>query len=88
MLEQTLTVKILISFNFLPQYLEMNNYKYEIIIVNDASTDKTSETALKYALFKNKKIDLKIVEYKTNKGKGGAVRYVFIKDNRIGNAYS
>ena len=56
--------------------------------MNDASKDKTSEKALKYSIFRNKKINLKIVEYKTNKGKGGAVRYVLFHIIKTGNADS
>lgn len=52
-------------------YQHFNNYKYEIIIVNDASKDKTLEVAKKY-LMNNK--NFKIITYNKNRGKGGAVR--------------
>jgi len=35
---------------------------------------KTTETALKFANFNGKPINLKVIEYEFNKGKGGAVR--------------
>ena len=46
--------------------------KHEIIVVNDGSKDKTSEVALEQA----EKLDLNlvVVEYPKNRGKGGAVR--------------
>lgn len=55
-------------------YFEKSGYTYEVIIVNDASTDKTVEAAEAFATYKGKQIDLKVVSYKINKGKGGAVR--------------
>jgi len=56
------------------KYFQENKYNYEVIVINDASKDKTTETALKYATFGGKNIDLKVIEYEINKGKGGAVR--------------
>jgi len=32
-------------------FFEKSNYSYEIIIVNDASKDKTTQVALSYAKF-------------------------------------
>jgi len=55
-------------------FLESKGHKYEIIIINDASKDKTTEVAMKFTTFKGKPIDLKVIEYEFNKGKGGAVR--------------
>jgi len=43
-------------------------------VVNDASTDKTTEKALEFSTFNDVEIDLKVIEYERNKGKGGAVR--------------
>ena len=45
---------------------------FEILIVNDGSKDKTTEVALKNG--KSLNIDLYVVEYPKNRGKGGAVR--------------
>jgi len=55
-------------------YFESKKYNYEIIIVNDAAKDRTTEVALPFANYKGKPIDLKVIEYEFNKGKGGAVR--------------
>jgi dolichyl-phosphate beta-glucosyltransferase len=55
-------------------YFTTHNYTYEIIVINDASKDKTTETALKFTTYKGKPIDLKVIDYEFNKGKGGAVR--------------
>jgi len=46
----------------------------EIIIVDDGSSDNTSDMALKLAE-EYKKIDIRIVTLETNLGKGGAVRH-------------
>jgi len=56
------------------EYLEKMKYKYEIIVVSDASKDKTTEVALGFSTFNGKNIDLKVLEYTHNQGKGGAVR--------------
>jgi glycosyltransferase involved in cell wall biosynthesis len=45
-------------------------FPYEIIVVNDGSTDRTFEIAKRI-----KKKNLKVIGYKTNKGKGYAVRF-------------
>ncbi|KAF5271186.1 hypothetical protein FQR65_LT05330 [Abscondita terminalis] len=50
-----------------------SNFKYEIIIVSDGSTDNTVLVAKKYC--KQLGVDkLRILELETNRGKGGAVR--------------
>jgi glycosyltransferase involved in cell wall biosynthesis len=63
--------KNLINLVKYDNYLKQQGYDYEIIIVNDGSTDKTKEIAKNFA-FKNKKI--KFIDNKINKGKGAAVR--------------
>jgi len=45
-------------------------------VINDSSKDKTTEKALDFFKFEGKEIDLKVIEYERNKGKGGAVRLV------------
>jgi glycosyltransferase involved in cell wall biosynthesis len=53
------------------EYLEKQNYSYEILIVNDGSTDKTKE------LVQEKIKDwshFKLIDNKVNKGKGGVVK--------------
>lgn len=52
-------------------YLRRQNYDYEIIVINDGSTDKTGEIAEKLAA-KNK--NLTLINNKNNQGKGAAVR--------------
>lgn len=54
-------------------YLEKLKYNYEIIVVNDGSTDKTKEVVLS---LKNKKI--KILDNPKNKGKGYSVKQGFL----------
>jgi len=50
--------------------LEANKYRYEVIVVIDGIVDKTVEKAKSLKLKK-----VKIIGYKTNKGKGHAVRF-------------
>lgn len=53
------------------EYLEKQNYSYEVLIVNDGSTDKTKE------LVQEKIKDwphFKLIDNKVNKGKGGVVK--------------
>ncbi|CAD8137276.1 unnamed protein product [Paramecium pentaurelia] len=52
-------------------FKHFNEYKYEIIIINDASKDKTLEIAKKYQINNQ---NFKIITYNRNRGKGGAVR--------------
>lgn len=52
-------------------YLEKQNYDYEIIIINDGSQDNTDAIAKKLAA-ENKKI--KFINNPTNQGKGAVVR--------------
>lgn len=48
-------------------------YNYEIIVINDGSKDKTTQVALDFQK-SNPNINLKVIEYDFNKGKGGAIR--------------
>jgi dolichyl-phosphate beta-glucosyltransferase len=47
---------------------------YEILIVDDGSSDGTSQTALKLAE-KYPKSDIRVITFEKNLGKGGAVRH-------------
>ena len=53
--------------------LEILKYDYEIIVVYDGSTDKTFELVKNNYSFEKDKV--KIVGYKTNSGKGNAIKY-------------
>lgn len=54
------------------KHLKKNKVNYEIIIANDGSKDKTTQIALKVA--DELDLNLVVVEYPKNRGKGGAVR--------------
>ncbi|MCG2701241.1 MAG: dolichyl-phosphate beta-glucosyltransferase [Candidatus Falkowbacteria bacterium] len=57
-------------------YLSRQKYDYEIIIVNDGSTDRTEKIACRLAAeIKN----LNLINNKINKGKGAAVRQGLLK---------
>ncbi|XP_060601019.1 dolichyl-phosphate beta-glucosyltransferase-like [Ruditapes philippinarum] len=49
------------------------SFSYEIVVVNDGSTDKTTETALKYSkTYGTEKV--RVLTLEKNRGKGGAIR--------------
>jgi len=50
--------------------LSIYTFKFEILLVNDGSTDNTSNVALKHDLNKNLSCNLRIIDKKTNKGLG------------------
>ncbi|WAQ98281.1 ALG5-like protein [Mya arenaria] len=49
------------------------SYSYEVIVVNDGSTDKTSEVALEYTK-KYGSDKVRVLTLEKNRGKGGAIR--------------
>ena len=52
-------------------YLKTKDYGYEIIVVDDGSTDSTREVVRK---FERKDSGVRVIENKTGKGKGYSVR--------------
>lgn len=62
---------------FLENRCKSSNFKYEIIVVSDGSSDNTVNVANKYC--EKYGIDkFRVLELETNRGKGGAVRLVLI----------
>jgi len=57
-------------------YLKNQNYDFEVIIVNDGSTDRTIEIAKE---LKDKYNNLRIIDNDTNRGKGAVVRQGFLE---------
>ncbi|CAK8683803.1 dolichyl-phosphate beta-glucosyltransferase-like [Clavelina lepadiformis] len=72
--EDRLPVMLDETVEFLEErYSTHPSYKYEIIIVDDGSRDKTTEVAMKYSLdYGSDKI--RVMTLERNRGKGGAVR--------------
>lgn len=60
------------SLSKIDEFLCSKNYDYEVIIVDDGSTDKTINEALRSRLDKRKK--LKIIKNDMNRGKGYSVK--------------
>jgi dolichyl-phosphate beta-glucosyltransferase len=58
------------------EYLDIQQYESEILVVNDGSTDKTKEVT---ELFSSKFPNLVYVEYFPNRGKGYAVKTGMLK---------
>ncbi len=60
-------------------YLEERSYTSEVIVVSDGSSDNTAQVAEQFAAQTN--IDLRVLEYHPNRGKGYAVRYGMLRSN-------
>ncbi len=67
--------RIDISLEKIINYLEKQPYSYEILLVDDGSSDKTIELASKY------KPKINIIGYENNRGKGAAVKYGMLNAN-------
>jgi len=63
--------RILPSLQKRHQYLEKQDYSYEVLIVNDGSTDKTREVVTEAI---KDWPNFKLIDNKANKGKGGVVK--------------
>lgn len=63
--------RILPSLKIRHQYLENQDYSYELIVVNDGSTDKTSQIVSEAI---KDWPHFKLIDNKVNKGKGGVVK--------------
>lgn len=70
--------RILKGLNEIVEYCQKNIEKWEILVINDGSTDNTEKLAEMYLIEKCKKYDIKqqfkIITYEDNRGKGLAVK--------------
>ena len=69
-----LPVMLAATINHLTSPSLKNKHTYEILIVDDGSTDDTSATSLMLAT-KYPKVDIRVITLEKNLGKGGAVRH-------------
>nr|XP_023015856.1 dolichyl-phosphate beta-glucosyltransferase [Leptinotarsa decemlineata] len=71
--EERLTPMLEECTQFLQNRCENSNFRYEIIVVSDGSTDHTVDLAQKYAS-KLGTDTIRVLDLEKNRGKGGAVR--------------
>lgn len=71
---------------FLENRSKNSDFKYEIIVVSDGSTDNTVKVAQEYAKGIGTE-KLRVLELEMNRGKGGAVRLVRSKNFKLQNKY-
>ena len=64
-------IRLPVTLKKIDEYLQKQNYSYEILVIDDGSTDKTRQVAENLA---GKIKNLKVRSYQKNKGKGYAVR--------------
>ncbi len=67
-------LRIIQTLDYSLNYLKNQNYPFEIIVVNDGSTDKTKDVVQNF-INNNSNYNLKIIGYDKNRGKGYAVNY-------------
>ncbi len=65
--------RLQITFRELRKFSEFSRVSFEVVFVDDGSTDKTLDKIRNFITY-NIQIDCKLVSYKKNKGKGFAVR--------------
>tara|TARA_B100000959_G_scaffold85255_1_gene90652 strand:- start:4380 stop:5111 length:732 start_codon:yes stop_codon:yes gene_type:complete len=70
------------SIKILKKFIQDNNYKIEIVFVNDGSTDKSEKIIKqKFKKFLSKNLNLVFINYKKNIGKGFAIKKGILKSS-------
>ena len=69
-------------FNKIKKFSTRTKYNVEFIFVNDGSIDKSLFLIKKFEKENIKKINIKIVNYKKNKGKGYALKQGVLSSNK------
>jgi len=66
--------RIIKTLQHINSIMELSDFKYEVIVVNDGSTDNTLQEVWTYITSASKGYDGKILTFQKNNGKGYAVR--------------